>query len=70
MRLIEEKYGQYKQVLRIMDDFTAEIEVWQNGYLLFNGRAKNIVDNGQILKFKDINGKQYEFVKYTITTST
>lgn len=64
--IMSETIGSYSQTIRI--GYKNEVEVRKDGKELFKGEATHINDNGQVLKFKDMNGKQYEFVKYVAYT--
>lgn len=63
---MSETIGNYSQTIRI--GYKNEVEVRKGGKELFKGQAININDNGQVLRFKNMNGKQYEFVKYLAYT--
>jgi hypothetical protein len=64
--IISETIGNYSQTIRI--GYKNEVEVRKDGKELFKGEATQINDNGQVLKFKDMNASQYEFVKYVAYT--
>jgi hypothetical protein len=64
--IISETIGNYSQTIKI--GYKNEVEVVIDGKELFKGEATHINDNGQVLKFKDMDGKQYEFVKYVAYT--
>ena len=69
--IMSETIGNYSQTIRIgykNEVEVKEVEVRKDGKELFKGEATHINDNGQVLKFKDVNGKQYEFVKYVVFT--
>ncbi len=67
--ILSQTFGNYSQTIRI-GCYKNEVEITKNGKELFKGGATHIVDNGGKISFKDINGKQYEFVKYIICTYT
>lgn len=62
MRVFNEMIGDYSQTIRIGQK--NEVEVYKNGEELFKGEATNIIDRGNTLSFKDMEGKQHQFVKY------
>jgi hypothetical protein len=63
---MSETIGNYSQTIRI--GYKNEVEVIRDGKELFKGEATHINDNGRVLKFKDMNGKEYDFVKYVAYT--
>ena len=59
--------GDYSHTIKL--GIKNEIKVTMNNEELFNGEATNIVDTGNKLSFKDINGKSYEYIKYELNTT-
>lgn len=43
-----------------------EVEVNMDGKELYKGKATHIIDEQNKLTFKDVEGKQHEYVKYNI----
>jgi hypothetical protein len=64
--IMSETIGNYLQTIRI--GYKNEVEVRKDGKELFKGQATHINDSGQVLKFKDMNREEYEFVKYVAYT--
>lgn len=67
VRTMVENCGDYSQIIKL--GFKNEIKVTMNNEELFNGEATHIVDSGNKLSFKDINGKFYEYIKYNLNTT-
>lgn len=61
-----ETIGDYSQTIRIGNK--NQVEVYKDSKELFKGEVTNLSDNGNVLSFKDINGKEYKFVKYNLQT--
>lgn len=67
--ILYEKRGDYSQTIRINPFSGNEVKVCDAGKVLYNGKAKHIIDNGNTLSFKDENNKEYKFVKYILYTN-
>lgn len=64
--ILNEHIGSYSQTLRInMRGGDNEVEVRREGKVLYNGMATHIIDKGNKLQFKDAEGKQHEYIKYS-----
>ena len=62
--ILSQSIGSYSQTIRVNRcGGNNEVEVRREGIELYDGVASHIVDEHNKLRFKDVDGKQHEYIK-------